>query len=110
MMQLDKTQLSTQEREIARTALEVAYRRETDSLVKLVCEKASKVGHIDDIWRLNDFLSARRFDLDGKYDDREEEILFALARLVKEGWLTNDDLIGFEPAKLSKINALTRIL
>lgn len=106
-MQVDKTQWSIQEKETARAALEVAHKRETDSLVRLVREKASEIAHIDDIWRLNDFLSARRFDLDGKYDDREEEILFALARLVKEGWLTADDLTGFEPTKLSKINALT---
>lgn len=110
MMQVDKTQWSTQEKETARAALAVAHKRETDSLIQLIRERASKIGCIDDIWRLNDFLSARRFDIDGKYDDREEEILFVLARLVKEGWLTTDDLTGFEPTKLSKINALTRIL
>lgn len=110
VMQAGKTQWSVQEKAIAKAALETAYKRETASLVELVREKASEVAQVNDLWQLNDFLSARRFDLDGKYDDRDEEILFVLAKLLKEGWLTSEDLAGLEAAKLTKVKALVHIL
>ena len=109
-MQVSKTQWSSQEMAVAKTALRTAYERETASVVQSVREKASEISHIDDLWHLNDFLSARRFDIDGKYDDREEEVLFVLAKLMKEGWLTAADLDGLDSEKLTKIKALTHIL
>lgn len=109
-MQVDTGQLSSQEKAIVQIALKNAYQRETSRIVELVREKASEITHIEDLWQLNDFLSARRFDLDGKYDDRDEEMLFVLAKLIKEGWLTLDDLLGFEEANLTKVKALVRIL
>lgn len=109
-MQVSKTQWSSQEMAVVKTALRTAYERETASVVQSVREKASKISHIDDLWHLNDFLSARRFDIDGKYDDREEEVLFVLAKLMKEGWLTAADLDGLDSEKLTKMRALTHIL
>jgi hypothetical protein len=109
-MQVGTTQWTSQERTITKAALKTAYQRETADIVKLVREKASEVSEIDDLWQLNDFLSARRFDLDGKYDDRDEEMLFVLAKLMKEGWLTVDDLSGLSEEKLTKMKALARIL
>ncbi len=109
-MQVSKTHWSVQEQQIVKTALQTARKRETDGLVQWVREKATQVEQLNDVWRLNDFLSARRFDIDGKYDDREEEVLFVLAKLTKEGWLAAEDLAGLEPAKLTKVAALTRIL
>lgn len=109
-MQVSETQWSSQEMAVVKIALRTAYERETASIVQIVREKAHKISQIDDLWYLNDFLSARRFDLDGKYDDREEEVLFVLAKLMKEGWLTAADLDGLDSAKLSKMKALTHIL
>jgi len=109
-MQVSKTQWSSQEMAVAKTALSAAYARETASIVQAVRERAGEISQIDDLWRLNDFLSARRFDIDGKYDDREEEILFVLAKLMKEGWLTTIDLDGLDSEKLTKMQALTHIL
>ncbi|MEL6400732.1 MAG: hypothetical protein AAFR26_16935 [Cyanobacteria bacterium J06626_4] len=110
MMQVSEAEWSAQEKQIAQTALIEAQSREIDGLVQLIREKASKVDDISDVWRLNDFLSARRFDIDGKYDDSEGETLFVLARLAKEGWVKTADLQGLDAAKLAKIAALTRIL
>ncbi|MDB9527142.1 hypothetical protein PN498_14165 [Oscillatoria sp. CS-180] len=109
-MQVSNTQWSSQELAVAKAALRAAYERETASIVQSVREKASEISHIDELWHLNDFLSARRFDIDGKYDDREEEMLFVLAKLVKESWLTTADLDGLDSEKLTKMKALTHIL
>ncbi|HEY9639077.1 MAG TPA: hypothetical protein V6C57_01260 [Coleofasciculaceae cyanobacterium] len=110
MMQVIETQWSVREREIAQAALKTAHNREIAALIKVVREKASQIENINDIWLLNDFLSARRFDIDGKYEDKEDKILFVLARLTADGWLASEDLAGLEPTKLSKIAALSRVL
>ncbi|PSN16160.1 hypothetical protein C7293_03835 [filamentous cyanobacterium CCT1] len=110
MEQVTETQWSAQEKAVAKAALSTAQQRELESLIKLVRETASQVNSIDEVWHLHDFLSARRFDIDGKYDDRDGEILFVLAQLRKDGWVVPEDLTGLEPAKISKITALTRVL
>jgi hypothetical protein len=110
VMQVGTTQWTSQERAIAKAALKTAYQRETVSIVKLVREKADEISQIEQLWQLNDFLSARRFDLDGKYDDRDEEILFVLAKLMNEGWLAVDDLSDLAEENLTKVKALARIL
>jgi hypothetical protein len=90
--------------------LGTAKHRELEALVKTVRETASQVTSIEEVWHLHDFLSARRFDIDGKYDGQEGEILFVLAQLKRDGWLLVDDLAGLESDKISKITALTRVL
>lgn len=110
MKQVAELQWTIQERERAQEALAVARRREIAAIIQVVRGRASEVSSIEDVWLLNDFLSARRFEMDGKYDDREDEILFVLAKLTKDGWLLPEDLVGLESAKLSKIKALARVL
>jgi hypothetical protein len=110
MNQVTTSQWTSQERAVVKCALANAHHREIAAIVQVVRERASEINSIDEVWQLNDFLSARRFDIDGKYDDGEDEILFVLAKLTQEGWLQSHDLVGLEAAKLSKIAALTRVL
>ena len=110
MMQVSETQWSTQEHEIAKAAFDKAYAREVETLVRAVNQQASEINNIEDLWRLHDFLSARRHTLDGKYDARESALIFVFSELVKEGWLNLAELEGLAPAKLSKIAALTRMM
>ncbi|WP_245912501.1 hypothetical protein [Brunnivagina elsteri] len=62
-----------------------------------------------DVWRLNDFLSAKRHEVDGKYDFRYPYLIVVFARLVKEGWLQPQELEGLDPSKRAKIAALSRM-
>ena len=110
MNQTTTSQWTSQERAVVKAALANAQQREVEAIVEVVRKRASEVRSIDEVWQLNDFLSARRFDIDGKYEDGEDEILFVLAKLTQEGWLQAQDLAGIETAKLSKIAALTRVL
>jgi len=101
---------TAQERAVIKAALANAHQREIAAIIQVVQERASAVTSIDEVWQLSDFLSARRFDIDGKYDDDEDEALFVLAKLTKEGWLQSQDLAGLEAAKRSKVAALARVL
>jgi hypothetical protein len=61
------------------------------------------------MWHLHDFLSARRHEVDGKYDYRYSMLIFIFARLVKEGWLHLNELEGLDKSKIAKIAALSRM-
>lgn len=108
-MQANDIQWSQAEKKVARAAFERAYEREIQALVTEVRERARTVGKVDDLWTLHDFLSARRHDLEGKYDYRYPVLIFVFARLVQEGWLELQELEGLAADKLTKVSALTRM-
>lgn len=100
---------SSHEHKIAREVFEKAYRREIAALLEEVRQRAGKLAQIEEMWKFHDFLSARRHDLDGKYDYRDSELIFLFARLVKEGWLQLEELDGLNPDKLTKVAVLARM-
>jgi Photoprotection regulator fluorescence recovery protein len=55
------------------------------------------------IWDLHDYLSKKRREIDSKYDYRYSVLLMVFARLVYEGWLTEDDLSGIGSEKFDII-------
>ncbi|MCP2730631.1 hypothetical protein NJ959_19565 [Symplocastrum sp. BBK-W-15] len=97
------------EENVAKEAFEKAYQREITTLIEEVRVKASAIAEIKDMWILHDFLSARRHDIDGKYEYRNSVLIFVFARLVKEGWLNINELEGLDRDKLAKITALARM-
>ena len=109
MLMVSEVEWSNTEREIAQKALETAFQRESDMMVNLIREKSGEISCLDDLWKLHDFLSARRHDIDGKYDDSQSMFVFVFARLIIEGWLTIDELDGLDRAKVSKVSLMTRM-
>ncbi|MEO0455056.1 MAG: hypothetical protein AAF152_00540 [Cyanobacteria bacterium P01_A01_bin.114] len=104
-----EVQWSSAEKNVAEAALKKAYMREVEALIQAVREQAGSVSLLDEVWQLHDFLSARRHDIDGKYDSRESFLIFTLSRLVKEGWLDLSELAGLEASKRAKVTVLTRM-
>ncbi|NJK35490.1 MAG: hypothetical protein HC919_11370 [Oscillatoriales cyanobacterium SM2_2_1] len=98
------------EQVIARYAFDLAYQRETATILQSVRQTTQNLDDLNTAWQLHDFLSARRHDLDGKYDFRLSSLIFVLARLVKEGWLEVGDLQGLTADKVAKITSLSRML
>jgi hypothetical protein len=109
MLMVSEVEWSNTEREIAHKALKTAFQRESDMMVNLIREQSGEIRCLDDLWKLHDFLSARRHDIDGKYDDSQSMFVFVFARLIKEGWLTLDELDGLDRAKVSKVSLMTRM-
>ena len=108
-MEQNAPQWSEIEKQIAYEAIRKAYERETQALIAEISQKASQITQINEIWSLHDYLSARRYDIDGKYDYRDSTPFFALAKLIKEGWLNADELAGLTADKRAKVAALVRI-
>ncbi len=97
------------EKEIARMAFDKAHEREVEALLKHVREEASTIVDLGNLWQLHDFLSAKRYEIEGKYDYQYPALLFVFAGLVKEGWIHLNELEGLNKDKLSKVAALARM-
>ncbi|MEO0534715.1 MAG: hypothetical protein AAF215_12725 [Cyanobacteria bacterium P01_A01_bin.123] len=108
-MQQNQLGWSAKEKALAQDVFKRAYGREIRVLLEQVREQATALAEAEDIWQLHDFLSARRHDIDGKYDDRESSLIFAFAMLLKDGLLSLDELEGLAADKLAKVSALSRM-
>jgi hypothetical protein len=108
-MQVTDTDWSKTEQKIAEVAFEQAYQREIAALIQQVREGAGAIASLEDLWQLHDFLSARRHEIDGKYDYQYSGLIFVFSRLVREGWLQLDELTGLAPEKLTKITVLAKM-
>lgn len=108
-MQQDSIDWTETEKVVAQAAFERAHARETQALVAEVRTKASEIANIAEIWQLHDYLSARRHDIDGKYDYHYANLIFVFARLLKEQWLQLEDLEGLAENRIAKISALSRM-
>lgn len=108
-MKVSKIEWSKTEETVAKSAFDKAYTREINTLISEVRTKAGHVVLLDDIWQLHDYLSAKRHEIDGKYDYSDSARIFVFAQLVKEGWLSLNELEGLDKEKLSKVAALTHM-
>ncbi|PSB24210.1 hypothetical protein [Stenomitos frigidus] len=108
-MQVSEAEWTDTEKTIARTAFDQAYGREIEALLKQVRADASTLVELSDLWRLHDFLSAKRHQVEGKYDYQYAALPFVFAGLVKDGWLHLQELEGLSKDKLAKINSLANM-
>ncbi|KAM3095786.1 hypothetical protein ACKFKG_13070 [Phormidesmis sp. 146-35] len=108
-MQVTEAEWTDTEKKVAKTVFDKAYNREVEALLKQVQEQASTIVELSDLWKLHDFLSAKRHEIDGKYDYQYSALLFVFAGLVKEGWLHLTELEGLAQDKRSKVIALSRM-
>ncbi|BAY18648.1 hypothetical protein NIES21_44960 [Anabaenopsis circularis NIES-21] len=108
-MQVSEIEWSKTEEEIAKQAFDKAYQREIEAVIQEVRQRSSMMTRADEMWQLHDFLSARRHEIDGKYDYKYSVLIFVFARLIKEGWLHLDELQGLEKDKLTKVAVMTRM-
>ncbi|MBD2150476.1 hypothetical protein H6F44_10140 [Pseudanabaena sp. FACHB-1277] len=108
-MQVMNADWTTTEETIAQKAFDTAYKREIGSLMAAVRHQVGSLQEIDDMWRLHDFLSVKRHEVDGRYDYRLPMLVFVFAGLVKDGWLSIEELEGLNADKIAKIAALARM-
>jgi hypothetical protein len=100
---------SAEEWDVVQHAIDTAYSREVAELIESLQSRLPNLGCPDDVWNLHDYLSAKRHEMDGKYDRREASLLFMFAGLVKDGLLRVEELEGLSREKIIKISALARM-
>jgi len=97
---------SKTEKEVARQAFKRACDRECKELSNKVKEMANTAETPEDIWKLHEFLTEKRKEIDEKYDYRYSVLILVFGRLLKEGWIALDDLEGLDKDKIAKIKYL----
>jgi hypothetical protein len=100
---------SRSEKTIARRAYDRAHDRELAALAEEVRRRANRITEPRHIWALHDFLTRKRKEIDRKYDYRYSQLVFVFARLIRDGWLTEDELAGLGEDKLARIRLVLEL-
>lgn len=98
-----------QEQQVARRAFDKAHSRAAIGIIRAVQAHASRMDSVEECWKLHDFLSIQRHEIEGRFDFRLPGLLFVFASLVKDGLLQLEELEGLERDKLNKITAMSRM-
>jgi hypothetical protein len=100
---------STRDKKIARAAYEKAYKAEMRQIHEAVYKKVKDFRDENDVWRLHDYLTRKRREIDKKYDYRYTVLILVFARLLREGHIVEKDLEGLSQDKISKIKRFLEI-
>jgi len=100
---MSDTEWSKCEKEIARKAFKVAYDREQQAILNDIRKRIAEVSDLEKLWRLQEYLTEKRKEINEKYDYRYSVLNFVFARLICEGWLQEEDLKGLADEKLGRI-------
>lgn len=98
---------SSDEKKVARKAFDNAYQREMDEIKSLLIEKVSSLKTDSDLWAIEDYLNERRKVVHNKYDYRYSQLIFVFSRLLKEGYLSEDDIVELNKDKRELIKKLS---
>ncbi len=63
----------------------------------------------DGLWQVHDFLTKKQKEIDQKYDYRYSVLTRVFGILVREGWLTPDDLAGLSEEKMTEITRIAEM-
>ncbi len=91
------------EKAIARTAFDKAFQNECNHIIEAAKERLNNLSDPKEIWRLEDYLSKKRKQIDQKYDYRYSVLIRVFGVLVYEGWIEMKDLEGLKEEKLQRI-------
>lgn len=97
---------SGDEKKSARKAFDNAYKREMDDIKSLLLDKVSQIKTNKDIWAIEDFLSAKRKVIDSKYDYRYSQLIIVFGRLLRDGYLNEEDISELSEEKKDLIKKL----
>lgn len=106
---MNEERWSKKEKAIARAAFDKAYEKECGRIIGKLKEKSLKLSEPRDVWELHDYLSEIRKEINEKYDYRYSVLLMVFAHLLKQEWLTIDDLDGLSADKLDRIKSLATL-
>src|SRR3974390_653654 len=101
---------SKSEKAIARKVFDDALGRELLEVIKEARRRANHIQQSSDLWDLEQYLTERRREIDRKYDYRYSRLTDVFGRLLYEGRIGEDELIGLREDKLKPIRSLAEYL
>jgi hypothetical protein len=97
------------EKKVARSAFDKSYQREMEEIQNDLFEKVAKIKNDKDVWSIHNYLSKRRNNIDNKYDYRYSQLILVFSKLMKEGYLKEEDLSGLSEDKVDLIKKMSSI-
>lgn len=97
------------EQSLAQEVFHRAMARHVQSLIAELRSRSEALSDAEDLWQLHDFLSIRRHEIEGRFDQRLSGLLFVFADLVRDGLVTLEELQGLSADKRAKISAMARM-
>jgi hypothetical protein len=91
------------EKKVAHAAFEAALSRERAEVRREIESILRSSPESTEIWRIRDYLNEKAREIDYKYDFRYSVLIGVFARLIAEGWLTIEELVGLSSEKLGLI-------
>jgi hypothetical protein len=94
---------SPAEKKVARAAFNAALARECGAIRHEVEAMLKRSSDPADIWRVHEYLSEKRREIDQKYDFRYSRLTSVLGRLFAEGWVGEEEIVKLKPEKIAQI-------
>jgi len=98
---------SKSQKKHARELFDLALEREYKALMEEI--NAFQVESRDEVWELRDRLNSKAKEMDRKYDYRYSQLIFVFAQLLREGYLTEDELCVLGEEKSDEIKKIAGI-
>lgn len=99
---------SPAEKAVARRIFDLALRRELDAVLREAKERAARITEAPELWELEGWLGDQRRRIDSTFDYRYSVLPMVFASLLRDGKLTEDNLLGLDPCKLDAIRYMAR--
>jgi hypothetical protein len=96
---------SPKEKRIARQAFEKALHKEFETAIETTKKMATQITDVDDLWKLEEYLTNCRKGITQKYDYRYAMLVYVCNRLIVEERISFEDLNGLKEGKLNYIRS-----
>jgi hypothetical protein len=97
------------EKKTARRAFDKAFDRHCEAITSEVRRMLENLTAPPDIWRVQEYLSEHRKTVDRIYRYSYSGLIMIFSILMRDGWLTEADLVGLQPEKLARIKLGARL-
>ena len=98
------------EKPLARQAFDKAYEREMNGIAQEVRSQLAAGTDARVIWRVHEYLSEKREEMNQKYDYRYSVLVSVFGRLLAEGHLHIEDLEGLREDKMERIQSIAAFI
>ena len=97
------------EKKTARTAFDKAFERHCAAIAAEVRRMLENATAPADIWRVQEYLSEQRRTVDRIYRYSYSGLILIFSILMRDGWLTEADLVGLQQEKIVRIKLGARL-
>jgi hypothetical protein len=91
------------EKKAARKAFDQALERNLAAIMAEAKRAMAKASEPADLWEVEAYLTESRENVDRRYQFRYSHLLTVFSILMRDGWLTEHDLVGLQADKIANI-------